>query len=646
MTMWAFPGDDEYLDAVVDNDILGSYTSFDVQVGDSAVVFSEKNNTVSGLFRIQTTDEISTTNPFTDEYPSLFQVESPDVVFQAEIENPVFCEDLSNGGHVDNMVERAIKKRLSKSEQEFSPANEQSVNTDNRSEKGTNLSLKDISKSSNSIDARKQDFSGEKHGRLRLDGAKLRGADLSHTDLAAGPQSDGTTFTGAELQDVNFRGAKLNGADFTGAQLNRADFTGADLSGATLSGNLTECEFSGATMNQTNLSDATVAGAEFVGVQMRKADFRGTQLTGTRFDRVDMQEILTGSGDNFKRLSLNNCNLNETDIAGVDLRGSVFKDCDLVDANLTKPNLDDVSFLRSNLTKVEFSHQSIEGVEFSNSNLSESEFKDVVLKNARFTGARMNDAKFRGADVSGAVMANVKASEADFTEANIERVAFSEAELFGARFVGASMYGAILQSARIGSDTQFHTKPNDSNNRYVVYDDRSEHTPHAGVVSKPDSIEKAMSVYQTLEAIMEQNAYSAAARCYFLNRKEMERVNHSRLNNWRGLVVNNVYKFSCGYGESFKKLFGWASLLVLSLGAIYPYLGLSHDQYGKLTYADVGILEAFGHGLQFSLSAFTGLGYGSFEVGRIGETISTFETAGGVLFFALLVFVLTRRVTR
>ncbi|MFD1513455.1 pentapeptide repeat-containing protein [Halomarina rubra] len=643
MTLWVFLGGDDFVGSIVETGVVEGSDNYDAKVGDSAVVFSEQDGLVFGPFRIQSTADSDNSDSFGGEGDSSFRVKPFDVVSQANVEGSVYCDDLASGGAVDEYTERFVKRRLGEAEEEFSLVEERPEDTNASSSDERSLSLKDISKSSDQIDARKQDFSGEDHGRLRLDRAKLRGADLSHTNLSSDSGSIGTTFTGAELQDVDFRGANLVNTDFTGAELDRADFTGADLSGATLSGNLTECKFSGATMNGATLSDATVAGAEFVGAQMRRADFRGTKLTGAHFERTDLRNIETSAGDQFERLSLDRCDLRETTIAGVHLDGTTFRNCDLRGANLTNPELDNVTFLSSDVTRGDFREQSAEGLDFSNSTLSDAKFQNVELEDARFTGSRLNDAKFSGADVSSAVMSDVKASDADFEGANLERVAFSEAELFGASLIDAALYGTILQSARIGGDTRFH---DDSDERYVIYDERSEQPCPEGVVSEPAPVEKAMSVYQTLEAVMEGNAYSAASRRYFLNRKAMERRNHRRLGNWWGWTVNCASRLSCGYGESFKTLLVWAGFLVFGLGVLYPALGLTHERYGSLTYTETGLLQAIGHGSQFSLSAFTGLGYGPFDVGLVGEVVATFETAGGVLFFALLVFVLTRRFTR
>ena len=646
MTLWVFPGDDDFVNDVVNTGVIKDPDDYDAKAGDTAVVFSERNGLIFGPFGIESLVDSNSSDGIGGRGGLSFRVEPLGTVFQAEIEDSVYYENLASGGRADVLLKRFVRRRLKETDTEAPSDEGQPQRTDESISEERPLSLKDISKSPDQVDARKQDFSGEDHGRLRLDQANLRGADLSHTDLSSNSDSRGTTFTGAELQDVNFRGADLAGADFTGAKLDRADFTGANLSEATLSGNLTECEFRGTTMNGATLSDATVAGTKFVDAQMRSTDFRGTKLTGAHFERTDLRHIKMKASSHSERLSLVRCNLRDTTLAGVYLNETTFRNCDLRDADLREPVLDDVTFLGSNMTRVNLRGQSAEGVEFSNSTLSNAEFQDAELDHARFTGSKMIDTNFSQADVSGAVMSGVKASGADFEGANLERVAFSEAELFGASLVGAALYGTILQSARIGGDTTFHNASDNSANHYVIYDPRSKYFSLVDENSGPAPIEKAMSVYRTLEAVMEDNAYSAVARRYFLNRKVMERRNHRRLRNWWALLINYASRFSSGYGESFKILFGWAVLLMLSLGAVYPLFGLTHNRYGDLTYAEAGILQGFGHGFQFSLSAFSGLGYGPFEVGLVGEVIATFETAGGVLFFALLIFVLTRRFTR
>ncbi|MFD1588928.1 pentapeptide repeat-containing protein [Halorientalis brevis] len=88
----------------------------------------------------------------------------------------------------------------------------------------------------------------------RLDGAKLRGASLSRTDL--------------------FAGCTLIGADFTGATCIETDFSGADLRWT---------EFNDCNLTGANYAHATLEDTTFVRADLRDADFRRARLYRTVF---------------------------------------------------------------------------------------------------------------------------------------------------------------------------------------------------------------------------------------------------------------------------------------------------------------------------------------------------------------------------
>ncbi|WP_227134570.1 pentapeptide repeat-containing protein [Halorubellus salinus] len=533
-------------------------------------------------------------------------------------------------------------------------------NTDASEQTGSLLdieSLSDIVRASAQVDAAQQDFSGERHGRLVLRNQILRGSDLSYTNL------ENSDFTDAELQDVDFRGANLTDVTFDGAHLQGADFRGANLSSASFDQDLTQCRFSGASLIEADLTGTTLEGADFSQAVLDDANLRGTRPHRTCFDDASLKDIHCQDAE-FIDATFRGANLSESTLADADFTGATFDGAKLTNVDFTRPLIDETSFKSAELSKAEFDGVTAAGLDFTDANLTDASFTDAILEDARFTGSRLTRADFRGSNLSGAVMTDAKASEADFRHAVIERVAFGQTELFAATFGGAALYGAILQSARVGGDTSFHLNthtestsdaPTDTateaTHRRVVYDPRSNQSIPEGVAGDPADVEKAESVYQTLETVMAENAYGAVASSYFWNQKEMQRYQARQGGTSLGIPndirwwQNILERVSCGYGESFSHLFGWAFVLVCLLATVYPLFGLSHAEIGKLSYETVGGWAPV-YGLQFSLSAFTGLGYGQFDVNQIGEMLATIETGLGVVFFALLIFVMTRKVTR
>ena len=92
-----------------------------------------------------------------------------------------------------------------------------------------------------------------------LEGANLRGADLSYANLS-GANLRGADLSCANLEGANLRGANLRGANLRGAYLSGANLRGAYLSGAYLSGaNLRGAYLSGANLSGEKLAIAPIS---------------------------------------------------------------------------------------------------------------------------------------------------------------------------------------------------------------------------------------------------------------------------------------------------------------------------------------------------------------------------------------------------
>ena len=109
------------------------------------------------------------------------------------------------------------------------------------------------------------------HARLvvRLDGADLRGADMTSAQLHPyGDETQNSTARRSSMIGCDFSGAVLAGANLSGAVLAFANFTNADLSGASLRGtDLSRADFSGAKLAAADLSGADLDGSDLRGAQ-------------------------------------------------------------------------------------------------------------------------------------------------------------------------------------------------------------------------------------------------------------------------------------------------------------------------------------------------------------------------------------------
>jgi hypothetical protein len=118
----------------------------------------------------------------------------------------------------------------------------------------------------------------------RLEGADLRGADLSKAQLAR-----------ARLDTADLRGAIL-----TGARLERANLSGADLSFA----DLAFADLRGAQLSRANLSHASLEGADLRGAELNRVKWDSTSLlqADLRDAEISHESVLRGAfldGANF-----------------------------------------------------------------------------------------------------------------------------------------------------------------------------------------------------------------------------------------------------------------------------------------------------------------------------------------------------------
>ena len=160
--------------------------------------------------------------------------------------------------------------------------------------------------SSNPVDARGADWSGQALGDLNLTDANLcrvdlRGTDLSQTKLDGcdlrlarydaltrfpegfDARSCGAVGPGARLSGVFLNCTDLRGMDLRGASLMGAYLSGADLSGALLDG----VRFTGSDLRRAILRGALCRGARFGGCQLDFADFRAADLSEAALDTAE-----------------------------------------------------------------------------------------------------------------------------------------------------------------------------------------------------------------------------------------------------------------------------------------------------------------------------------------------------------------------
>lgn len=485
------------------------------------------------------------------------------------------------------------------------------------------------------------DFAGEEvTGAKTLRDVSLRRCSLSDTSLRD------VTFRNVNLRDVDFRGADLRDATFVGrgTQLGGADFTDARLDGVTFEVDVSHCLFTGAQLREADFRKATLEGADFSGARLKRAKFNGTEPERATFDRAVLQDVKT-RGARFEKASfvdadLYNTTFTETtlvdvDFSGADLREATFREC----------TLSDVDFEAAKLVKATLSDHDTDNLDFSRADLTDATLTDSAFTGARFTEALLTRAELRRCDCRGVSMADVRADRADFTGANLEYATLAQADLTEATFTDARLYTCQMAAVRVGTETTLEGTHDyldaENDGGWEARDDDTDEDPPA---------RKAASVYRTLESVYRDNSLTDESLQYHRLRKDA----NIRANREAGRVVPALYdgflKVTTSHGTRLRPLFLWAVGLVFSAAALHLTFGtLEHSTLGPVGFGtgSLGVPTAISQAVLFSALSFTGLGYGRFTpVGALGEVLAVAQTGFGILFFGLLVFVLSTRASR
>ena len=148
-------------------------------------------------------------------------------------------------------------------------------------------------------------FYGSQFRCVKLESAKLHGADLRRTDLHGADLSE-AELSETKLHDADLSEAKLHGANLLGAKLHSADLYEAELHGA----DFRFAELHGADLQWAELHGVSLLGAELHGADLRFAKLHGADLFGAELH-----------GANLFRAELHGADLRQAELHGVSLLG-------------------------------------------------------------------------------------------------------------------------------------------------------------------------------------------------------------------------------------------------------------------------------------------------------------------------------------
>ncbi|GIQ88497.1 hypothetical protein KIPB_010755, partial [Kipferlia bialata] len=179
------------------------------------------------------------------------------------------------------------------------------------------------------------------HG-LNLSSANLSGADLFDTNLS------GSIFIDADISNTTFDSANLSGAVLTGLDLSHRDLQTCQLNNAVLTGcKMEDTILDASTTEERMLKDCTTEGLVLRGSQLKRV--------------VGLSEAMLQTAADLTGMRLEGCNLTGLDLSGVDMSGTHFVDCQLHNAIFYGTNMFNCQFTSCELSG------SFQGVDLSGS---------------------------------------------------------------------------------------------------------------------------------------------------------------------------------------------------------------------------------------------------------------------------------------
>lgn len=193
--------------------------------------------------------------------------------------------------------------------------------------------------------------------------------------------------------------------------------------------------------SQANLENANLSQADLSGINLSQANLRGANLTETNLSEADL------SGADLQGANLNQTNLRDANLSGSDLRQAVLKQVNLYRANLSWANLINQDLSDANLERVDLQGANLSAANLSKANLKEAKLDAANLSAAILTNAVLNDAYMARVQLVRANLRQADLVNANLTLANLEQSTLERANLARARLRKANLKQANLKQA-------------------------------------------------------------------------------------------------------------------------------------------------------------------------------------------------------
>lgn len=272
-------------------------------------------------------------------------------------------------------------------------------------------------------------------------------------------------------------------------------------------------------------------------------------------------------------------------------------------------------------------------------------FEGCTLIGARFESTVVRKSSFAGADLREAVFDNVDARHADFSDADLRGASFTVVDFRGATFANARFAQAAMSNTRVDRETDF----GDTSRGEREFEEATSRA------ERRQSAEAAVWTYRTIHSLYVDNALPLEARQFYYREKDMRRRLAWKMGHYTQAIRAEASRWVTGYGMNPYRVVGTAAVVILVSAFLFPLTGGIEETSGETSIiwslenleASPGfLLFVYLKSIYFSIITFTTLGYGDIRpVGNLARAIAGIESLLGALLTAILVFVLSRRIS-
>ena len=306
-------------------------------------------------------------------------------------------------------------------------------------------------------------------------------------------------------------------------------------------------------------------------------------------------------------------------------------------------------------------------------------FEGATLVGAEFTNADLREVSFEGADLREASFDNVDARGGDFSRANIEGGSITSSDFRSVSLVDVRFDQAVLSNVRLNRQTDFGGES--------VYERELSQGERADENAQNEesyllTAQAAIWSYREIQELYRENAIPFEARRYYYKEKNMRRRVAWHTDSYLRALKAEGSRWVTGYGMNPWRVVGAAFALIVVCAIAYPLTGgiqetviqsvepvreaaqatnatnVTESNPGTrrvtVTWSINSVLASepsalvmlFLRSLYFSVITFATLGYGDIApVGNFARVVAGLESLLGALLTALLVFVLSRRIS-